>query len=134
MTQLDMNKLAQFLAAINNAASGVGTDKLLLYRDSLGANRQLITIDLSTLATYINTVVTTNERNINMTVAAGGTTVVFGTPFADANWYWAGVPLCIETATGDRAEPIITGKSATGFTIQLAGAVAGTAEGLIKHA
>ena len=66
--------------------------------------------------------------------AKGGTTVVFAIPFADANWQWSGTPLCIETATGTRQEPVITNKTANGFTIQLASATAGTVEGKIIHA
>lgn len=134
MNQNDINKLTQFLANIGNVANGLGTDKLLLYRESLGANRQLISIDLTTLATFISLIVSSKERLINMNVAAGGTTVVFATPFADANWQWSGTPLCIETATGTRQEPVITNKTANGFTIQLASGTAGTAEGKIIHA
>lgn len=134
MNQIDLNKLAQFIATVGDVANGIATDKLLLFRDSLGANRQLKSINLSTLATYVLGLWSGNVRFVNMSVAPGGTTVVFGTAFADANWQWTGVPLCIETATGDRVEPIITGKSATGFTIQLASGTAGTAEGLIIHA
>jgi hypothetical protein len=134
MNQNDINKLTQFLANIGNVASGLGTDKLLIYRESLGANRQLVSIDLTTLATFVTLVLSTKERLINMNVAAGGTTVVFAIPFADANWQWSGVPLCIETASGSREEPVITNKTANGFTIQLASATAGTVEGKIIHA
>ena len=134
MNQIDLNKLAQFIATVGDVATGLSTDKLLLFRDSLGANRQLKSINLSTLASYVLALWGNDVRFINMNVAAGGTTVTFSTPFADANWQWTGVPLCIETATGDRVEPIITSKSAAGFTIQLASGTAGTAEGLIIHA
>ena len=107
-------------------------DEIVIFRPSAGAGQQVTKINVSTLLTTILGVSTI--RFINTSIAANGTTIVFDTAEADANWQWVGTPKVIETTSGNIVDILITNKTANGFTAQLSTGLAGTIEGLIIHA
>jgi len=57
-------------------------------------------------------------------------TITFSTPFADANWWFGGIPLCFDS-TGGTVIPTISNKTANGFDINIGDT--GSCEYIVKH-
>lgn len=68
-------------------------------------------------------VATVNSGNSNQSIlevlsSTGDNVITLPTPFVDALWGFAGVPVCVDSA-GTRVEPTITNVTASSFTVNI---------------